>query len=158
MHRVKKSIEIKAPVARVWEYLTTPQNWPGIWPSMIEVSNVERKADGWHKFDWVYKMAGLHFKGHAEPVRFEQNKYFEMKNEGGIPATFRWTYEARGNGTLINVEIEYDLPMPVLGRLAEAVVTKLNDREMTSVLENAKTAIEMSPQAALNGPGATAHR
>ena len=47
MHRIRKSVEIKAPVNRVYEMLTTPQNLPGIWPSMVEVSNVERKADGW---------------------------------------------------------------------------------------------------------------
>lgn len=158
MHRIKKNVEIKAPVGRVYEMLTTPQNLPGIWPSMIEVSNVERKNDGSQKFDWVYKMAGLHFKGHAETVRAEPNKYVEIRNDSGIPSTFRWTYEARGGGTMVTCEVEYDMPTPVIGRLAEAVVAKLNEREMANVLENAKTALELSPQATANGPGATAHR
>ena len=158
MHRIRKSVEIKAPVNRVYEMLTTPQNLPGIWPSMVEVSNVERKADGWQKFDWVYKMAGIHFKGHAETIRADANKYVEIRNSSGIPSTFRWTYEARGGGTMVTCEVEYDMPASVLGKLAEAVVTKLNEREMTTMLENAKTAIEQAPQATLNGPGAAAQR
>lgn len=31
----------------------------------LEASNLTRKADGWHSFDCVHKMAGLHFRGHA---------------------------------------------------------------------------------------------
>lgn len=158
MHRIRKSVEIKAPVARVYELLTIPQNLPGIWPSMVEVTNTERRSDGWQRFDWVYKMAGMHFRGHAETVRVEPSKYVEIKNESGIPSTFRWTYETRGSSTIVTCEVEYTMPTPVLGRLAEAVVAKLNERELATMLENAKTALELSPQATANGQASPAHR
>ena len=157
MHRIKKSIEINAKPQQVFELITTPQNLPSIWPSMIEASNVERRADGTHKFDWVYKMAGLHFKGHSESTKVETNKYSEVKNEGGIPSTFKWSFEPRGSGTLLTCEVEYEMPGSVLGKLAEAVAAKLNERECVTVLENAKSTLELAPQAAVGAP-ATAPR
>lgn len=147
MHSIKKSVEINARPERVFEHITMPQNLPAIWPSMIETSNIERRADGWHKFDWVYKMAGLHFKGHAETTRVEPNKYVEVKNESGIPSTFKWTYEARGSSTLVTCEVDYEMPTPVLGKLAEAVVAKLNERELGTMLENAKNTLELAQEA-----------
>lgn len=153
MHLMKKSIEIKAPVERVYEFLTTPSNLPGIWPSMVEVTNVERRLDGWHRFDWVYKMVGIRFKGHAEPTKVEPNRYVEMKNESGIPSTFRWSYDPRGaTSTLLTLEVEYAIPTPVFGTVAEAIVSKVNERELETLLANAKTVLE---HAALRQPQPT---
>lgn len=142
MHQIRKSIEIKAPVERVFEFLTTPNNFLSIWPSMVEVSNVVRRADGYNSFDWVYKMAGLRFKGHAEPKKIETNKYVEMRNESGIPSTFRWLYEPRGTATYLTVEVDYEAPAPVIGKLAEAIVAKINERELEALLANAKSVLE----------------
>lgn len=155
MHRLKNSIEIAARPERVYELIATPQNLPRIWPSMIDVSNVQQRPDGGMTFDWLYKMAGLHFRGRSESVRMEPNKLLEFKNASGIPSTIRWTFEPRGSGTLLTSEIEYDIPGPVLGKLAEAIVAKLNEREQKTVLENAKTAVELSPEASPNGPART---
>lgn len=143
MHQIRKSIEIKAPVERVFEFLTTPNNFLSIWPSMVEITNAVRRADGTNSFDWVYKMAGLRFKGHAEPKKIETNKYVEMRNESGIPSTFRWFYESRGAGaTYLTVEVDYEAPAPVIGKLAEAIVGKINERELETLLANAKSILE----------------
>lgn len=153
MHLMKKSIEIKAPVERVYDFFTTPSNLPSIWPSMVEVTNVERRPDGYNSFDWVYKMVGVRFKGHAEPRKVVQNKYIEIKNESGIPSTFRWTYEGRGASTLLTVEVEYAIPTPVFGTVAEAIVSKVNERELESMLANGKTVLEHAvPRAVEAGP------
>lgn len=114
---------------------------------MVEVSNVQTRPGGWHSFDWVYKMAGLKFHGHAEPKKVETNKYVEMRNESGIPSTFRWTYEGRGASTLLTVEVEYDIPAPVIGKIAESILVKLNEREMDTLLHNLKAILEPTAQA-----------
>lgn len=147
MRKLSKTIDINAPVDRVYEFLTTPTNLPTIWPSMVGVANVERKADGTHSFDWTYKMAGLHFHGRSRPIEVKQNKLVVMKNEEGIPSTFYWRYEANGAGTRLTLDVEYDIPTPVLGRIAEAVVAKMNEHELDAMLDNAKAAIEASARA-----------
>jgi uncharacterized protein YndB with AHSA1/START domain len=153
MQSIKKTVDINAPVKQVFEFVTQPTNLPKFWPNMVEVSNARREANGSQEFDWVYKMAGIHFKGHAKTLLARPNEYLEIKNEAGIPSTFKWTYEARGNNTRISLEVEYSIPMPVIGKLAEAVVVKLNERDADSMLANLKTTCESFAQA---GAGAAA--
>jgi uncharacterized membrane protein len=146
MAKIKKFVSINAPLDRVFEYATHPENLPEIWPSMIEVSNVQRKADGWHSFDWVYKMAGIHFSGHAETTEVELNKRVVTKNERGIPSTFYWTFAGENGGTRVTMEVDYTLPGKVLDKLAEPFLHRVNEREAETVLENLKARMEIGTQ------------
>jgi uncharacterized membrane protein len=145
MRKIGKQIEIGASVERVFDYVTRPENLLSIWPSLVEVSNVERRSDGWHSFDWAYKMGGIRFHGKAKTVRVEPNAYIEVKNEGGIPSVFRWRYDKRDNSTLVTLDVEYTVPTPVLGKVAEAIVAKMNERETETLLANLKTTLEIAP-------------
>ena len=118
---------------------------PTIWPSLIEVTNVVRRPDGWHSFDWTYRMAGVRFHGKASTVRVEPNAYCEVRNEG-IPSVFRWKYEARGESTHLTLEVEYSIPMPVLGKIAEVIVANMNEHEAETMLANLKAALESAPR------------
>jgi carbon monoxide dehydrogenase subunit G len=152
MHRIRKSIEIKAPPERVYDFVTQPTNYLNIMPGMVEVSNVARRSDGSHEFDWVYKMAGLHFKGHSKSEETQPKKLSRTRNEGGIASTFTWTFEGMGaSGTKLAVDVEYTIPTPVIGRLAEALVARMNERELSVTLENLKEMVESAA-----GPAVTA--
>jgi uncharacterized membrane protein len=148
MKTIRKTVGIDASVDRVFTYMTDPAHLPEIWPSMVEVSNVKTQPDGAHSFDWVYKMAGIKFKGHADTTEVEKEKLVVVKNETGIPSTFRWSYEGDANHTDLTVEIEYALPVPVLGRLAEPIVGKINEHEAEVLLENLKTRMEIAEEVA----------
>ena len=148
MRTIKRSIDINAPVERLFEFITTPQNLPLVWPSMVDVSNVERKADGGHNFDWIYKMAGIKFHGHARTVKVDLNAYSEVRNDTGIPSTFKWTFTGTSAGSSkLLVEATYELPTPVLGKIAEAVLAKVNEHEMDTLLANLKATLEGIPVA-----------
>ncbi len=142
MKQIKRTVEIKAPVQRVYDFLTQPKNLPSIWPNMVSVANVVTSAGGAHDFDWEYKMAGIHFKGHAKTLEAQPGKLVRVQNDG-IPSTFRWTYEGLdGSGTRLTVEIEYSIPTPVVGTIAEALVAKLNERDADALLANLKDIME----------------
>jgi uncharacterized protein YndB with AHSA1/START domain len=145
MRKLSKTIEINAPVERVYEFITLPTNLPTIWPSMVGVTNLERKADGSYAFDWTYKMAGLHFHGRSNPIEVKPNRLVVMRNDEGIKSTFYWRYEANGVGTRLTLDVEYEMPTPVLGKIAEVVVAKMNEHELDHLMTNAKTAIEAMP-------------
>ena len=146
MKQIKKNIRINAPATKVFEYVTNPVNLPEFWPSMVSVSNVERKADGAHSFDWVYKMAGIHFKGHCDTLKIIPNKYAELENKSGIKSLFRWTYEGTNGITELKLELEYDVPLPVLGKVAESFLLKLNEREAETMLFNLRERMEAGEQ------------
>ena len=50
--------------------------------------------------------------------------------------------DGHGEDTDLTFEVEYKVPVPVLGRLAEKVVVKLNEHEADAVIANLKTQIE----------------
>ncbi len=150
MQRIRKTIEIKAQAQRVFDFITQPTNLPTIWPNLVEVSNVVTKGGGYHEFDWVYKMAGLHFKGHAKTEEAQPGKLSRVRNEGAIPSTFIWTFQGLdGTGTRLTCEVEYTIPVPVLGKLAEVVVAKMNEREAETLLANLKDMLEGTATAAV---------
>lgn len=142
MLTVQKHIEIRAPIADVFEIFTDPVQLNAIWPSLTEVTNVKGSLDKGYTFDFVYKMAGIRITGKTELIAHKKNEYCETRTTG-IPAVFRWHYEPKGDFTLVRAEVEYTLPVPVLGKLAEKVVAKMNEREFEQVLENAKSSLEM---------------
>jgi uncharacterized protein YndB with AHSA1/START domain len=146
MQRIKKSIDINAPVDRAFEYVTKPENLLHIWPSLVEVHNVKMSPDGLNEFDWTYKMIGFRFHGHSKTVQSKPGEYAEAKNEGGIPSTVRWSFERRGAGCRVTFDAEYRIPTPVIGRLAEAAASKINEREAEMLLANLKTTCEAMAQ------------
>lgn len=150
MRKVVKSVDIHAPVERVWEFVTRPENLPIVWPSMVSVSNVKRDDGTVREFDWEYKMAGLHFNGHSTTIDSKPKQFAATRSEGGVPSTFRWTYEPqRDTMTRLTCEWEYEVPVavPIIGKIAEAAIAGINEHELDTLLGNAKKAIEAQPPA-----------
>lgn len=142
MATIEKSIVIEAPVEQVFEYLTDPEHLPEIWPSMVEVRDVETLPNGGHRYHWVYSMAGKRFEGDSETVEIEPNSHFLSKTTGGIPAAFDYTFTPENGHTKIDVKTDYELPQSLLGKLAEPFLRKLNERESDTFLANLKDRLE----------------
>lgn len=142
MAKITKSIYINAPVERVFEYHTDPNNNTEYWPSMVEVMDIEDHPTGGKKFDWVYKMAGIRFEGTTTPIEWVPNKRLVVKSTGGIESTFIYDYEPEGEGTRLSMEVDYKVPVPVLGKLAESFILRSNEREADTVLANIKDICE----------------
>ncbi len=153
MAKISRTVEIDAPVERVYAFMTDPNNMPEVWPSMVEVSNVQRRDDGSHSFDWVYKMAGIRFEGHADAQEVEKNRRVVSKNDSGIPSTFHYTYESVDGKTRLTMEAEYTIPNKVLNKLAEPIVRRINEHEADVLLQNVKARMELAEEA----PAAEAH-
>jgi uncharacterized membrane protein len=133
---------IEAPVKDVWAYLDDPVHLPEIWPSVVEVKDVERLANGGHRFHWLYKMAGMRFEGDSETVEFEPERHFLQKSSGQIPSSFDWTFMPEDGFTKIDLKTEYEVPKSLLGKLTEPFIHKVNEREADTVLANLEDRME----------------
>jgi carbon monoxide dehydrogenase subunit G len=142
MAKLTKSIHVKAPVEDVYNFLYEPENQVEIWPSLIEIKNVQKLPNGGNKYTWVYKMAGMRFEGKGEDIEVIPYKRLTSKNEGGIDSTVSWLFEAQNDGTLVTAETEYKVPVPLLGKLAENIIVKQNEREAEVILANLKAVME----------------
>ena len=113
MAKLQKSITINAPVEKVFAYLSDPKNLPEIWPSMIEVKDVQPATGGGYNFSWVYKMAGMRFDGASETTEEIPNERTVTESTKGIESRFVWTYKPENGGTNLMVDIEYKVPVPL---------------------------------------------
>jgi uncharacterized membrane protein len=142
MEKVEKTITISAPVEKVFNFIDGGVNLPEIWPSLVEVTDVKRLPNGGHTDKFVYKMAGIKLKGASEDIEYVPNQRIVTKTTGGAESTQTWQFEPAGGETKVTFTAEYIVPIPVLGKLAEAVIVKMNDREGDLVLANLKARME----------------
>jgi uncharacterized protein YndB with AHSA1/START domain len=141
MARFTRSVVIDAPVGRVFDYWKDPANWPEVWPSMVACKVAELAPEGTGtRHD--YKMAGVHFTGSGVFSRVVPGEEIVSQASGGIESTFDWTFEPEGSGTKMTARVEYTIPIPVLGKLAEAFVLALNEHEAEATLANLKARLE----------------
>lgn len=141
---IEKTIEIDAPANRVYDFLAEPSNLPRVWPSLVAVSNVMPAAAApGSDFDWEFKMAGIHFKGHAKVEESQPAKLVRVHNEGGVPSTFVWKYEPIDDAHMrLHLDVEYAMPGKVFGRLAAGLVAKINEKDIEKLLGNLKREME----------------
>jgi uncharacterized membrane protein len=142
MTAIKKTILINAPINKVFDFVSNPNNLPVIWPSMVEVRDVQPSPVGGFNFSWTYKMAGMRFEGASETVENVPNRREVTKSKKGIENTFIWTYELEAGMTRVTVETEYTVPILLLGKLAEAFIVKQNEHEAEMILANLKVRME----------------
>ena len=140
MARIDREITVSAPLENVFSYISDPGNWPEFWPSLIEIKEIESLPNGGYRASYEYKMAGMRFEGIGEHSRFAPNSWLVIETRGGIRSIITWTFRSRQpDETRLTLTVEYSIPIPLLGKLAEAVVLKMNEQEADLVLANLKT-------------------
>jgi uncharacterized protein YndB with AHSA1/START domain len=142
MATIVKTITIDAPADKVFGYVEDPANVPEYWPSVIEVKDVEPLPGGGYQYRWVYKMAGVRLEGGTETTEFVLNERTVSENSGGVSGTVTWTYEPEAGKTLVTFEAEYRVHVPLLRKLAESFLVKLNEQEAETILVNVKAKME----------------
>lgn len=142
MASITKSVVVHAPVDKVYGYLNDPKHLPEIWPSLVEVSDVHTLPNGGHTNHWTYKMAGIRLEGTSEDIEHVPNERIVSKTKGGTDSIQTWTVQPTGSETKVTFEVDYTVPIPVLGRLAEAAIVKLNEHEGDTIMANLKTLME----------------
>jgi len=141
MAHIHKRIEIKAPVEKVYSYIDDPKNSPEWITNMIEVNDVTGTGVDRH-FNWVWNMSGMKFKGESTNVQDVPNKHITLKSKGGIEATWDYKFESKKDVTILDLDIDYNVPVPVLGKLAEKMILKHNERDAEMALGNLKDKLE----------------
>lgn len=137
----KNSIVIHAPTDRVFAYVDAPMNMPEWLPGMVEVRNVIGTGAG-QQYEWTYKMAGILMRGQAVVIEHVPGQCTMHHNIGTISAIWRCHVEPHEEGTLLAFELEYSIPIPLVGKLAEHIVMSRNEREFDLSLQNVKDAVE----------------
>ena len=126
----------------MFSYVAEVTNRPEFWPSLVEVTNVVRQPDGGYKSRWVYKMAGVRTEGTSESTEFVPNQRMVEVNKGGVSSTIAYIFQPEGDGCKFTFDAEYTVEIPLLRKLAESFLVKLNENEADVLLANLKAKME----------------
>lgn len=85
----------------------------------------------------------MKFDGRSDTIEFVLNQCNTTKSAKGIESKFAWVYQQEGNDTKLSVDVEYNVPVPWIGKIAEAIILKQNDHEADTLLENLKHRMEI---------------
>ena len=141
MAKTEQSITINAPVEKVFSYICDPMNQLEWLPSITDVRDIVGEGVG-QKSGWTYKMMGVSFKGENEVVESVANQRIVIKSTGGIQSTWNWAFKSENGKTVVNLSVEYNIPVPVLGKVAEKLVLRQNEREAKLAMTNIKDRLE----------------
>ncbi|MHC4572330.1 MAG: SRPBCC family protein [Planctomycetota bacterium] len=141
MAKIERSITINAPVEQVFAYIENPMNNLEWIPSVIDIKDVTGSGVGQHH-RWTYKMAGIRLQGETTVTEHIPNQRSVAQSKGGAVSTWIFTFEPHDGGTKLNLDIEYTIPVPVLGNLAEKLVLRRNEREADLAMANIKDKME----------------
>ena len=87
-------------------------------------------------------MAGTRFEGTTEITESIPNQRAAIKDSGGIQGTRIMTFESQEGGTLLTVDVEYIIPVPLVGKLAEPFILRQNENGADTFLANLKARID----------------
>jgi uncharacterized protein YndB with AHSA1/START domain len=142
--RVEKEVIVNAPIEKVFSYISEPNNLLEFWPSLVEIKDVQSLPNGGYSARWVYKMAGMRFDGTGEYTQVIPNHWIIIETKGGVSSTITWTFRSVQDGTRVNLTVEYRVPIPLLGKLAEAIIVMMNEQEGDLMMANLRARFMMS--------------
>ncbi len=141
MAKITKSMIMNVPREKVFEYISNPDNTLEWHPSVTSVRDVTGSGVN-QRWTWSYKMMGLSFTGKAEVTRSILNVERAIKTTGSIVSTWDWRLKNEAGGTRVDLEIDYTIPVPVLGKVAELLILRWNERVADMALTNIKQRME----------------
>ena len=141
MAKVERSTTINAQIEKVFSYITNPSNDPEWQPGAIEVRDITGQGVG-QRYGWTYKIMGISLKGASEVIEYIPNQRYVYRSTGGVVSTWTYNFKAEGGGTQIDIEVEYTIPVPVLGKFPERMVIRGIEREADFSVEALKDILE----------------
>ena len=158
MTTIQSQIEINAPVERVFEYYTNPDNIKESWPRDIvkESENVSgQKSEEGCEIEVTGDYMGKKDEMILEVVQKEQNKRLVTKQTEG--PFQRWEsiqeFQSSGNGntttsttTLVNHTINYELP--TTGKIANVLTGSQAENKIRQGIEQAAQTVKQRLESA----------
>ncbi len=136
MAKIERVAIVNAGIETIYSYIIELNNWLEFWSSLMELKDLQSLPNGGYSARWVYKMAGMRFEGTGEYTSVAPNNWLVIETKGGVKSTITWTFRSWGNRTRVFLTIDYQVPIPILGKLAEIIIVKMNEQEADLIMRN----------------------
>ena len=139
---VEKSIRIRAPARKIFDYISDPNHLSVIWANVVRVHDVQMLSHGRHRYRWQYKLCEVRFEGESECVALSVPDRMTEKWRGGIQGQVDWVLISHNGDTLVTLRLEYAFPTPLTQKHTCEDVNASQARDIESALENLKRVME----------------
>lgn len=144
---IRRTVDIAAPVERVWDLLEDVRKLPEYSESTQEIRDApERLTAVGQNYVQVGRLLGVKLSSRWQVVEFERGRLLAV--EGSLGPGVRYTLTLRleplpDDGTRLSSEIDYTMPGGRLGRLAARASAETRAaRESQAVLDGIRKAAE----------------
>lgn len=118
MGKVQKSIEVEAPIERVFQLWSDFENFPGFMENVQAIERTGERTTRWK----VEAPLGRFVEWDAETTAVDRNRRIAWRATGDVGNSGEVRFQPRGAGrTLVEVDMEYHAPAGPLGELAARV-------------------------------------
>lgn len=138
---VTRCIEIRAPVERVFDFVTDYRNALQFMHNFTEFRPLGQPTCGLGaKVEAAGRMLGIPIRTRMEIVEYIPNERFVSRSYSGVDSMAAWSFEPASNGTRVCFESDFRLPKAALlvSGIAERAVTQNTEQ----TLRNLKRAVE----------------
>jgi uncharacterized protein YndB with AHSA1/START domain len=145
MTLIHKTIRINAPIEQVFDYVTTPGNWPAWHPSSLGVSGAtDHSLEPGEQVAEEYRVAGRRGRvmwtvhERVAPRRW----MIDGQVEGGDSGKITYTLIPHEEGTTFEREFVYTMPNLLLAMLDRLVLRRRVEAESAEALRRLKDVLE----------------
>ncbi len=141
MMALSHSIVIDATQDAVFAYVTDPAKMAEWLPNMVETHNIVGSGEG-QQYEWTYKLSGILYHGESVVVEYVSGSHAVHQTIGSVNSTWHFRVEPAGDRSKFTLDVEYEVPVPILGRIAERIIKRRDARLVNLALENVKDTLE----------------
>ena len=145
MPSVSESVDIATTPENAFNFVAdAPARATMFIPGLNRISSIKPEAAGVNQqWDYEFNWFGLVVIGHSQCTKYERPSVYQFKTITGNPSTWTYRFQASGGGTLLTLEVDYELPQNQLARFATAgALEQMNRNRAAEIVSNLKTLIE----------------
>ena len=149
MSEIKYEVEINAPVERVYDYYTNPDNIKEAWPQDIVKESESLSSSSTNNEEGSEMKVKGQYMGKEEEMRLqvvdkEENRRLVTKQIQGPFKRWDSIQEFQGNGTnTTHVKHSIDFELPTTGKIANMLSGSQADNKIREALEQAGQTVKL---------------
>lgn len=138
---IEKEIEISAPLEEIFEIAQNVEDYPRFMPSIKSVRILEKEGNR-RITEWIARVEEL-----GRTIKWKEEDFWDDRLK---ECRFRllegdfnryegiWTFQRKGDATLVRLKIEYEMHIPLIGALLQGLIRRKVEESATDMLEGLK--------------------
>ncbi|MBN1955167.1 MAG: SRPBCC family protein [Anaerolineae bacterium] len=127
MATIQRTFSVGASQDDVFAFLADHANDVQWLPGVTDARNFTGEGTG-YEWELTYKMAGISFNVIGQVIEHDPPRRHVVETRSGMVSRWDWTLEPEGDGTRISLLMEYTIPVAAVGKIAERILLKQNEK------------------------------